>query len=502
MCRPLLPVALMAVVTLAAAVRGEDRAALKDALALEECVQDVIREVEPSVACIAVSRSELYRTQLRDAPPPDSPGRLGDGRLIPSSSSDNQAARELQKLDLSNPDTVPESFGSGVVIDADGLVLTHYHVVRDATKVYVRLPDGRGSWADIHAADPRSDLAVLRLLNRGLRPLKPIKLGDGGSVRKGKLVIALANPFAAGAHDGSPSASWGIVSNVRRRNLNKPRQEEDRAKLTLHHYGTLLQTDARLNLGCSGGALVDLKGELIGLTTSLAALSGLETAGGYAVPVDGDMRRVIEVLRRGEEVSYGFLGIGLDETYRGEGVRVARVSAGSPADAAGLGDGWRILSINGSGVQTVDDLFLKVGMQLAGTRVKLEVIPSKNDVPLTREATLAKFYVPGKIIASKKPPWVRGLRVDYASVQAIRDSLENRTSGTIPRGVSVREVLPHSPADGNRLQDAVITHVNGRPVTSPAEFYREADKLKDTDPLELTLGGRAGPLGGRTVRLD
>src|SRR5262249_52780164 len=159
----------------------------------------------------------------------------------------------------------------------------------DATKVYVRVPvkgGSAGSYADIHAADPRSDLAVLRLIQPPER-LTAVTFGDGGKVRKGDWVIALANPYAAGFRDGSPSAPWGIVSNLRRRAPGGYRETD--ATKTLHHYGTLIQTDARLNLGCSGGALLNLDGELIGLTTSLAALTGGEGAGGYAVPMDANL---------------------------------------------------------------------------------------------------------------------------------------------------------------------------------------------------------------------
>src|SRR5207248_9895782 len=125
--------------------------------------------------------------------------------------------KQIEALDLSLPDTVPESFGSGVVIDAAGLILTNAHVVRDATKVYVRLPGNRGSWADVHALDPRSDLAVLKLIDDKVPDLQPIKFGDGDKVEVGDFVVSLANPYAAGFRDGNPSASWGMVSNLKRR---------------------------------------------------------------------------------------------------------------------------------------------------------------------------------------------------------------------------------------------------------------------------------------------
>src|SRR5581483_7311905 len=267
----------------------------------------------------------------------------------------------------------------------------------DAAKVYVRLPGGRGSYADVHAADPRSDLAVLRLLHPTGLPLKPLRIGDGGAVRKGKLVLSVANPFNAGFRDGSPSASWGIISNVRRRQVPAQITREDQlSKMPLYHFGTLLQTDARLNLGVSGGALIDLKGELIGLTTALAAISGGETAGGFAVPLDADLRRVVETLRDGREVEYGFLGVGpLSDAPANGAVRV-QVTPGSPAAQAGLPQGAVITSVNGRRVRDVDDLFVAVGLGLAGNRVKVEVIPPEGGPAQVDNVTIGKFYVAGK----------------------------------------------------------------------------------------------------------
>src|SRR5262249_43594110 len=222
-----------------------------------------------------------------------------------------EALEDTRKYDLSDARTVPEAFGSGVVIDGqEPLILTAYHVVRGATKVYVRLPGGKGSYANIHAADPRSDLAVLQLITK--IPLKAIKFGDGGKVRKGQMVLSIANPFAAGFRDGSPSASWGIIANIRRPAPGRERNEISNKK-TLHHYGTLLQLDARLNLGCSGGAVVNLQGELIGLTTALAAVSGSETPGGFAVPIDRWFKSIVATLQEGKEVEYGFLGVNFQD---------------------------------------------------------------------------------------------------------------------------------------------------------------------------------------------
>jgi S1-C subfamily serine protease len=367
-------------------------------------------------------------------------------------------------------------------------------------KVFVRLPGDKESYADIYAADHRSDLAVLKLIDDKVGPLPAIPFGDGGSVRKGQWLLSIANPFAAGFRDGSPSASWGILSNIRRRAPGKLREEE-RMK-TLHQYGTLLQTDARLNLGCSGGALIDLKGEMIGLTTAVAALSGSETAGGFAVPLDDKMKRIIAVLRQGKEVEYGFLGVALEESdRREEGVQVSTrsdgVVAGSPASRAGLRPGDRIMKVNGVRLRDNEDLFLAVGGLLAGSEVRLEVRSFRGAVVERGPVPLAKLYVPGKSIVSNKPAAFRGLRVDYTSVSYMRAGL-----GGVPirNGVAVREVRPGSPADQARLRaDDVIVKVGNRSVATPDEFYQVVKDLKN-GPVELSLSNPEGFV--RTVTID
>jgi serine protease Do len=480
--------ALLGLVWLAPA-RGDG---LKDIAGLEKAFQEAIQEAEPSVACVLVSRSEAYR----DGDP--EPGNLGafSSQQIEAYRRQHGLPRldpdRLTKLDMSQAGYVPESYGSAVVIQESGLLLTNYHVVRDATKIFVRLPGDKASYADVHAADPRSDLAVLRLLKppAGLRALK---IGDGSKAKKGQIVLSIANPFAAGFRDGSPSASWGMISNVRRRvpppvtdGLSEAeRFQEMQRKMTLHHYGTLLQTDARLNLGCSGGALIDLKGEMIGLTTALAALSGTETAGGYAVPMDAGMRRIVDVLKEGREVEYGFLGVLPDTAKPGEGVRVFHAEPWSPAYRAGLRDRDVILKVNDMPIRDNDDLFLAVGTLLAGAEAKVEV-RRDGDGLRTFTVTLAKFYVQGPIIASKRPEPVRGLRVDHISVLHQATRLVQGPPFTIPNGVMIREVLPASAAAAAMLKvNDVITHVNGKAIGSPKDFYEATRDVKG--PITLTL---------------
>jgi serine protease Do len=488
---------------------GQDRPALKEALALQEALRDAIKSAEPSVACILVSRSDWYRVHAGYEPPADNPGKLGSfdanlhfpqprmergwrGRGMRGRMMD-QPADERPKYDMAHSNYVPEAFGSGVVIDGEKLlILTHYHVIHDATKVYVRVGD-RGCYADIYAADPRSDLAVLQLLDeqRQFRSLPEIRMGDGSAVQKGDFIVTLTNPFAAGFRGGSPSASWGIVSGLHRRGAPLMSSEEDvpgtaPIKGLLPLKGTLIETDARLNAGCSGGALLNLRGELVGLTTSRAAITGSETAGGFAVPMDANFKRIIDRLKRGQEVEYGFLGVSGSMGRDGIVINPDGVTHGSPAQEANLQAGDVIKSINGVRMRDFDDLMLTVGSLLAGSEARIE-IEGKRDLV---RVSLVKSFVPGKIIATNRPPAVRGFRVDYTSVLFLQSTARPMWRGNfgIQPGVYVREVLPESPAATARLKvNEIITHVNNQPVNSPAEFYQVVEKIGPRTPLELTL---------------
>ncbi|HEX3313844.1 MAG TPA: trypsin-like peptidase domain-containing protein, partial [Gemmataceae bacterium] len=321
-------------------------------------VPALVAKAEPAVACILVSRSPLYR-KLNLVTGFEAPGVLGDVRglnfLLPG--ADNERLELYRQLKLDDPHHVPEAFGTGLIIDAKGLVLTNYHVIRDAVKVFVRWPDGPGSYADIHAADPRSDLAVLRLLSPGPRPLTTIRFGNADNIRRGETVIALSNPYVAGFLDGHASVSVGVVSNLRRRIPGRQPIAESSAN-PLYQFGLLMQTDARLALGSSGGALLDAKGECIGVTTSLAALMGSDVPGGFAVPVTTRMRKIIETLRRGEEVDYGFLGVGLKPNPTDPKAQVDSVQPFSPAFHAAIDPGDVIVDVDGVPIRDNQDLFL------------------------------------------------------------------------------------------------------------------------------------------------
>jgi serine protease Do len=477
------------------------RDALAIAAALQEAQEAIAEETEPAVVCILVSRSPRF-ADFRQGPSEDTPGLLGafDYKKVPYRNSlrdDKGPRRELaERVALDYPDNIPESYGSGVVVDAEKrLVLTPYHVVRGATKIYVRVKGGKGSYANIYAADHRSDLAVLDLIDKV--PLKEVRFADGRRpLKKLQTVVLISNPFAAGFRDGSPSAFVGHISNLRRRAPAKNLQELDPAK-TLYQYGGLLQIEVsgRLYPGCSGGALFNLDGELIGLTTALAAVTGLDTPGGYAVPFDEGFQRIIEVLKKGKDVDYGFLGVVIrlpdDRFARGPGILLGGVSGGSPAGEAGLRQNDTIVGINGRPTLTRDQLLLALGKHLTGDKVKVKFKRNTGAVLQDYQAqvTLAKYYVKGKSIARNRPNF-RGLRVDYTSLLVQGPSFTGREE--IPRGVIVADLKPNSPAAASTLKTLdVVTAVNGKRVNNPDEFYRAVQNLRQ-GTVELTVEDAGG----------
>ena len=229
------------------------------ARAADQVMVDLIAKAERSVVAIARVEKprpgETFNLELRP-----NPFGLPTAPALPASPTDS--------------DFVANEYGTGVVIDARGLILTAYHVLGDHSDYFVTTHDRRVFRAWAKGADPRSDLAVLAV---DATDLVPITFGDAAKMRKGDTVIALGNPFAI-ARDGQVSASRGIVSNLARKAPAMPDESDLSGRSTLHHFGTLIQTDAKLNLGTSGGPLLNLDGEMVGLTVALAAVQGYETA--------------------------------------------------------------------------------------------------------------------------------------------------------------------------------------------------------------------------------
>lgn len=469
--------------------------------AFEKKLQQTAARVGPSIACVVASRSNRY-----PKPTSETPGKLGtfDPKEFLKSDATPKRAALAKALDLADPHSIPNhGYAGGVVIDATGLVLTTYHAIEGATKVYVYLPGSRGSYADIFAADSRSDLAVLRLINPP-NDLKPIKFGDvrirprgmdKATLSPGKLVMLLTNPYSSSFRFDKPSAAFGSITNVRYRVPNPNSRIDSPGEKQESHYkcGPLLEHDIKVNGGTTGGAIVNLDGELVGLTTAGAVVYDKELGPGYALPADDNFLRIVDVLRRGKEVEYGFLGVTLPPTAAG--VEIDSVTPLGPAQSAGLRGGDIITHINGYPAESYDDLLLLIGSALAGSKIKLHV--NRFGEKIEAEVTLAKFRNKQPFIASVQPEPVFGLRVDYNSILAVQLTGPRNDPVSVPAGVCVREVLEDSPADkqfktlGDDPKRWLITHVNGETIANPSGFYKAArgqERIKLTliDPKERT----------------
>lgn len=511
--RPLVGLAAVLFCATASPVQAQatDQSGIAAAVVLEKAFEQAIARAEGSVVSIArVRRSaqSMVRTDFNN------PFGL-DLR--------NPESRQERNIPDS-PDFIPSEFGSGIIITPEGkpeerVILTNYHVVRGGpvaaptgpsgeTRLHARFPGGRTCELSIIAADPRSDLAVLRIefgkLNQKPADLQALKLRSDSAppLKKGQLVLALGNPYAI-ARDGSASASWGMISNISRRPapLETLTDESIMRKETLHHLGTLLHVDARLDLGASGGALIDLKGELVGITTSLAALQGYEKSVGYAVPIDNVTRRIINDLTRGHEVEYGFLGMQPDNAYldeltrrapdlgRATAAKVASIITGSPVAKAELVRDDIILEVNGTPVRNRIDLMRLVGQLPPDTPTKLRIWRSRSQSELTPTVKLGKWPVfddEGIIATVPRYPAWRGISIDYATGRKKYFDWPHEFN----EAVVITSVAPGSRGQAAGLNEGeFIALVNGRPVVTPGDFEAVVSGLDGDVTLEL-VGGR------------
>lgn len=452
---------LVAVIQFPLCVTADDVSGLQAAIAIEQTLVDAIARSEKSVVAIARVRNDGPQLPLFNQPLPF-----------------NQPRPQLNRNDPTSPDWIPNEYATGVIIDGEGFVVTAYHALGDPrVNDYYVWVGHRPFRAEVKAGDPWTDLAVLKIDGKDLQP---ITLGDAKTLKKGNIAITLGNPYAI-ARDGDVNASWGIISNLSRSvPVDDAGSQDDLGKTTLHHYGTLIQTDAKLNLGTSGGALLNLKGEMVGLTTALAALEGYEKSAGFAIPVDDVFKRTVATLKKGEKVEFGFLGVGpvtLSMTERQNGVfgaRIDQVVRGTPAEQARLRNGDIITRVNEVKIHDRAALMRELSKHPAGEDVELTVL---RDAMLQRPgrtisvaATLSKKYIPSERVGFAQipdPVW-RGMSVDYPTAIP-----QQPFEWVDPAGcVAVSDVEIDSPAwKAGMRPGRVITHVNRRRVSTPKEFF-------------------------------
>ncbi|MDE2974816.1 MAG: trypsin-like peptidase domain-containing protein [Gemmatimonadota bacterium] len=260
-----------------------------------------------------------------------------------------------------------QGLGSGFIIDSGGTVLTNHHVIDGATRILVTLPDARDFEARLVGSDPATDIAVIALENASDLPVAP--LGTASDLVIGEWTVAIGNPFGGLLSNHEPSVTAGVVGALGRHLV--PGGDDEG-----FHLG-MIQTDASINPGNSGGPLVNALGEVIGINASILSRSGGSEGLGFAIPIDRALKVARDLAEFGA-VRRAWLGfqvdaVEADDFGRSRGVRIARVTPGSPAAKAGIRAGSRLLRAGGDRMATPLDYEASVLDLRAGDRIELAV---------------------------------------------------------------------------------------------------------------------------------
>ncbi|WP_408607008.1 Do family serine endopeptidase [Legionella spiritensis] len=281
-----------------------------------------------------------------------------------------------------------QSIGSGVIVDPkNGVIITNDHVIRNANLITVTLNDGRRLKAKLIGGDSDTDLAVLKI---DAKNLKSLPIGDSDKAEVGDFVVAIGNPFGLNSFGNSQSATFGIISAMKRSDLN------------IEGIENFIQTDAAINPGNSGGALINTKGELIGINTAILSPYGGNVGIGFAIPVNMAKDVVQQLIRYGS-IRRGLMGIfvqhltpelaqamGYPEDF--QGALVSQVNEQSPAERAGLKAGDIITKINNTRITQATQVKTTISLLRVGSDVKITVKREGKEITLNAVVTDIKKH--------------------------------------------------------------------------------------------------------------
>ncbi len=361
------------------------------------------------------------------------------------------------------------ALGSGVIVTSDGYILTNNHVVKGADEIKVVLYDKREFKGKVVGADPRTDLAVVKI---DARNLPTLSLGDSGKMKAGDLVLAIGNPFGL-----NQTITMGIVSAVGRSNIG------------LADYEDFIQTDAAINPGNSGGALVSASGELVGINTAIYSTSGGYMGIGFAIP--SDMAKVVmeNIIKHGRVIR-GWLGVSIQDLTpdlaKSLGIRetagalVSNVETGSPADKAGLKRGDLITGINTKKVDDSTGLRNMIASTAPGTKIDVRIIRDGKEQTVT--VALGE-YKENKVVKTEYNNALKGVSVQELT-PGLRDklSLPDNVSGVVVTSVS-------ADLSGRRLlqPNDVIEEVNRTAIQNVQDYDQAVSRIGAKDTVLLLI---------------
>ncbi len=378
---------------------------------------------------------------------------------------------------------VQHALGSGVIVRADGHILTNHHVIDGAEDIKVDLNSGRTYSAKVVGSDAASDLAVLKIDASGL-PL--LQLADSDKVRVGDVCLAVGNPLGVGE-----SVTAGIIS-------AKGRSTETVGGGSFQDF---LQTDAPINQGNSGGALVNTRGELVGINSQILSSNGGNIGIGFAIPSNMARNVMNQLIGKGK-VQRGMLGIGIQQVTSDiasglglkqvRGVLVNSVNPGGPADRAGVKTGDVIVQLNGKDVTDANKLRNEVAGLMPGTVVTLSIV--RDGKPLDVRVTLGELTPESARANQQSSGGDEGagkLGISVSPLTPNRAAQLGLRRGT--QGVPIDEVDPNGPAAQAGIQPGdVIQEVNRQPVRTPADVRDALAKGGSRTPvLLINRGGQS-----------
>jgi serine protease Do len=376
-----------------------------------------------------------------------------------------------------------QALGSGVIVTPDGTILTNNHVIDGASDIKVYLSDKREFKAKLVGADPKTDIAVLKIDAGGL-PTLP--LGDSSQLNVGDLIFAIGDPFGIGE-----TATMGIVSAT------------GRGQLGIEDYENFIQTDAAINPGNSGGAMIDIHGNLVGINTAILSHgSGGNEGVGFAIPMSMAKPVMDQILSHGKVVR-GYLGVHIQDlspeiakafNYNlSGGALIGDVSPNTPASKAGLQKGDVIVKLDGQPVSDYVDLRLRISQMAPGTSVKLDVWRDGK----TQGYTVALGELPEKAEAEQSSGTESGGGLEGVEVDELTPEIAQQLNlGAGAHGVVVTSVDPSSPAAAAQPaigRGDVIAEINHKPIRSVSD-YKQAVAAAANQPLLLLVnhGGVTG----------
>ncbi|HEV7404784.1 MAG TPA: DegQ family serine endoprotease [Chthoniobacteraceae bacterium] len=374
----------------------------------------------------------------------------------------------------------PLGLGSGVIVSPDGYILTNNHVVEGADEIEVTIGLAQHVYkAKKIGTDPSTDIAVIKIEGATGKEFPAVTIADSDKMRAGDIVIAVGNPFGL-----TQSATMGVVSAT------------GRGGMGIIDYENFIQTDASINMGNSGGALVDFQGRLVGINTAIFSRSGGNQGIGFAVP-SNLARSVMESLLKTGKVQRGFLGVGLqpltDDLVKAfnlksdEGVLISEVQPKSPAEKAGVQTGDVVVEIDNKPVKSTRELQLTIGAMAPGAKVELKVLREGKE----KKVTIDLGERPNKNIAANDKP-ASSADPDVLDGVTVADiEPETRKEYNIPesvKGVVITAIDPDSLSAAAGLQKGdVVLEIDRERITSAKQAVEASEKLKKKDKVLLRV---------------